>query len=51
MYFCWADLGARDAEKQILRPAYPTSWGPKRAGSQDDTALGCQEQWTTGDVF
>jgi hypothetical protein len=25
-------------EQQILRPAYPTAWGPERAGSQDDTA-------------
>ena len=25
-------------EQRILRPAYPTAWGPERAGSQDDTA-------------
>jgi hypothetical protein len=41
---CWDK-----AEQQILH-AYPTSWGPKRADSQDDTALGSQEQWTREDI-
>jgi hypothetical protein len=40
----------RGAEEQILRPAYPTSWGPKRAGSQDDMAWACRELGTTGNI-
>jgi len=34
-------FGVKRREKQVLRPAYPIndfgrSWGPERAGSQDD---------------
>jgi hypothetical protein len=43
-------------EKQILRAAYPItnlrcSWGPKHAGSQDDTALVDGTLWTTRSQF
>ncbi len=59
MFFCWVDLDARDAEKQILRfprlrhPAndWRRSSGPRLAGSQDDTASRCRTKWTTGDVL
>ena len=29
-----------EKQQQILRPSYPTAWGPRRAGSQDDMAVG-----------
>jgi hypothetical protein len=56
MGFCRADSAARVGKMQILRPANPMnnlrcSWGPRLAGSQDDTALGCRKKWTTGDVL
>jgi len=33
-------IGWRWVELRIPRPAYPISWGPKHAGSRDDTAWG-----------
>ncbi len=32
-------------EKLILRPADPTAWSPRRAGSQDDTAVEVWRIW------
>ncbi len=44
--FFWCEL--MGPEQQILRPAYPTSWGPRRAGSQDDIAGVCVGLGTRG---
>ncbi len=40
----------RTAQKQILRPAHPTAWGPKRANSHNDTAFNAKTQGTTEGV-
>jgi hypothetical protein len=43
-----ADRSEVEKQQQILRPAYPTAWGPRRASSQDDTVVGDGAKWTTG---